>query len=153
MSPLSEADCRKPGFVPGTPIQLADGQVWQFRRPRVRFVPAHHESGLRVFLTGPRDGFAELLDRRTDLFEKVKQGEGPGLDAIADVELELGARMLLANYGLDREQLADVLQFSYDKEGDPEAWGIREAVMDVAEGNGPKPSTAGDESPHSPAEE
>jgi hypothetical protein len=148
MPPLNEVSLRRPGFVPGTPIRLADGQVWQFRRPRVRFVPAHHESGLAVFLTGLRDGFSGLLDRREEMLKPESEST---LAELAEVELELGGRMLLANYDLTTEQLAEVLQFSYERHEDPEGWSIREAVMDVAEGNGPKPSTAGDESPPTPA--
>lgn len=135
---LDEQALRRPDFVPGAPVVLADGQTYYLRRPVVRFVPDDtHESGFEVRLTlAGEDEFAALMKKREAAFES---SEFVSVSEVAGAELRVGRMILLANYDLTPDQVASLLQFGYDAEADPEGSEIRDAVMDVATGRGKKP--------------
>jgi hypothetical protein len=142
MSKLCEKERRRPDFVPGAPVTLADGQVWELRRPVIRFIPDdNHASGFQVRLSlGADNRFGELIAQRDAAFG----GEGTAeITAIVGIELALARLMLLANYDLTAEQVGTLLQFGYDEEADPEGAALRDAVLDVAFGRGPKPPPGG----------
>ena len=153
MLKLDEARLRRADFVPGSAVVLADGQEWQLRRPVVRFLPDDSTgSGFQscLILGDDRDEFHALVKARDALF-------GGGATApilkLAGPELKIGRAMLAANYDLTADQVRTLLQFAYDAEQDPVGAGIRDAVMEVAEGLGPKPGAGGDgSSPTPPAD-
>lgn len=136
---LNEQALRRPKFEDGAPVVLADGQEWRLPRPRVRLVPDDSDLGFKVRVAVPGDDgrFQELMDALDD----------PASNRPAAArELAVARHLLLLNYDLTPAQVADLLQFGYH-DNDPEGMAIREAVMGVAFGNGPKPSDAGTESP------
>lgn len=130
--PLDEKASRRPEFVEGVPIILADGQPWHLRKPLVRFVPSDtSESGFTLCLTlAGDDGFTALAAKRDAVFAEGDATIGD----IAGIELALGRALLRANYDLSATQVASLIQFSYDREADPDGWGIRDQVMDVVMG-------------------
>jgi hypothetical protein len=142
-APLDEMDCRRPDFGAGTPVILADGQAWQLRRPVVRFVPDDgDERGYRTLLALPGDPrFADLAARREALFAA---GGGARLAEVAGIELAIGKALLLANYDLTAVQVAELLQFGYDPDTDPEGAVLRDLVMDLAEGRPARARRPGD---------
>lgn len=145
----SEQECRRDGFESGTPVLLADGQAWQLPRPRVRMAPANNDQGFKRVLSRPDGGgFAALMERYEALDGR---GDDLRVSELAAAELALGRHLLLANYDLGDDEVAGLVQFSYDEADDPEGYAIREGVMGVVFGYGaPKPSAAGDGSPSSP---
>ena len=133
---LDEKALRRPEFVPGSPVVLADGQRWELRRPIVRFVPADNANGFETRLKLDDDGtFARQL--------AAMEAAETGLASVV-AQLAIGRTLLVANYDLTDSQVGDLLQFGYD-DSDPAGVAIRDAVMDVVWGNGPKPSAAGDD--------
>lgn len=134
--PLDELSLRRPDFVEGEPVVLADGQAWQLRRPIVRFVPAETESGFAVCLSLNNDGTYGSHYRRYEAVE-------PGQPVIAE-SLALARAVLLANYDLTPEQVGELIQFGASDD-DPEGWRIREEVMAVCLGMGKGRSDAGEE--------
>ncbi len=90
--PLDENHLRRPDFVEGEPVVLADGQTWQLRRPIVRFVPAETEAGFAVCLSLNNDATYGSHYRRYEAVE-------PGQPVIAE-SLALARAVLLANYDL-----------------------------------------------------
>ena len=136
---LNEQALRRPEFEDGAPVTLADGQEWRLPRPRVRLVPDESDMGFKVRVACPGDNgrFQELMD--------ALDAATDGVDLMR-AELAVGRHLLCLNYDLTPAQVADLLQFSY-RDDDPEGMAIREAVMGVAFGNGPKRSDAGTESP------
>lgn len=147
---LDERALRREDFVPGSPVVLADSQSWQLRRPVMRFVPDDtHESGFQVRLTLAGEcRYDDLMKRRDAAFGDAGTAN---LADLVGVELAIGKLLLLSNYDLTPGQVADLLQFGYDEESDPEGTAMRDAVVDVAMGRGKKPSPAGEGEPPTPA--
>lgn len=142
--PLDETAHRRPDFVPGEPVKLADGQEWQLRRPLVSFEPYDSDEGFRVCLSlEDDDTFQEMLDTREAAFDKDK---ADWADSLIGIEIAIAKRLLLANYDLDSKAVGRLIKLAYTPESNPRAYMIREAIMDVAEGRGPKASGDGDES-------
>lgn len=134
---LDEQSLRRPDFVEGSPVVLADQQTWHFRRPTVRHVPADTPIGFDVRVRFDDDGTFSRLWR-----EMREAEEGPR--AIATM-LAAGRYLLLANYDLTADQVGDLIQFAFGEEDDPEGERIRDEVMAVVWGRGPKPSAGGGE--------
>lgn len=147
----NEEEHRRPDFVPGSPVQLADGQIWQLRRPLVRFVPDDsNDSGFQVRLTlAGTDQYPALIKE----FESFNDGGDRAISQgdIAKTELAIGRLLLTSNYNLTSDQIADLLQIGFDEEDDPEGCAIRGAILRVAFGNGPKLAAGGEESPPTPS--
>jgi hypothetical protein len=139
---LDEAALRRPDFVEGVRVVLADSQSWSLRTPVVWFVPHDASpSGFRsCTLLGPGDRFQDLLDARSAAMAKP---EAAAAAEIIGAELALGRELLLANYRLTPDQVAQVLRFGYDADSNPEGRRIRDEVMDVVLGMGPKPQPDG----------
>jgi hypothetical protein len=142
MAKLNEAEKRRPDFRGGRPVVMADGQEWFLARPRVRFVPADNDIGFEVVLSGPGDGYNELIERRVAL----RADPNATLLDLIPLDLEIGRRLLTANYDLTTAEVARVLQFGYDPE-DREGERILDDVLAVAFGQlAPKPSAGGGDS-------
>ena len=99
--PLDEVTLRRPDFVEGEPVVLADGQTWQLRRPLVRFTPADTDSGFAVVLSLNNDPQYGSLYRRYEAVE-------PGSPVMAE-SLALPRAVLLANYELTPEQVGELI--------------------------------------------
>ncbi len=141
----TEQECRKADFEEGTPVLLADGQEWQLPRPRVRFAPSNDDSGFKVVSSRPDGGvFAGLLAK----YNAVRDSDDSTVGDYARCELALGSNLLRVNYDVTEDEVAELLQFSYDKAEDPQGWDVREGVVGVVLGyGGPKRSAVGDGSP------
>lgn len=144
MPKLNEVEKRRPDFVPGTPVVLADGQAWSLRRPRVWFiVDDGNASGWRACLElDDGDDYQSLLDALYGARAIYNDGADDG-SVIIRSQLNLGRRLLLANYDLTPEEVGRILRYAYDSSANPEGCRIRDEVMAVAEGHGPKPSPDG----------
>lgn len=133
---LDEQALRRPDFIEGEPVVLADGQAWQLRRPVVRFRPAENDTGFEVCLSlAGSDSYGTLYQAYEDI------EAGPQL---IRAQLAMGRALLLANYDLAPDQVASLLQFGYS-EDDVEGCRIRDDVMAVAAGLGKGRSGAGGE--------
>lgn len=135
MPTLDEVALRRPDFREGVLVVMGDGQAWQLAKPIIRFVPADNDTGYEVRCRLNDDGAFGLA------FTAYEAAEA-GADVIR-TGLALGRAMLLANYSLTPDQLADVLQFGMGD--DEEGRRIMDETIAVALGNGPKPSDGGGE--------
>jgi hypothetical protein len=138
-----EAEYRRPDWREGVNVVMADGQAWALRKPVTRLVPSDNRFGVRVSLPG---AFAAEFRAASDEYEGLPQ-DAEGAD-VAACELRIGQALLLSNYALSADELAEVLQFGY-AEDDEEGRRIRAEVMDVYSGRAPKPSAGGGGSPPS----
>ena len=142
---IDEISARRPDSVPGEPVLLADGQEWQLRRPVVEFAPADNDAGFTVHLTLDDDGsFGAALDAIEAMDDTAS------MSALVVLELKVARMVLLANYDLTPVQVGTLLRFGYDG---GRAAKLREDVMDVVWGRGPKRSAAGDDAPSTPPAE
>jgi hypothetical protein len=125
-----ESDCRRPDFVEGRPVALADGQEWVLPIPRVKVVPASNPDGIRLASDlGPE--YDAILDR---LVEAKSDWQWLAAHVAA-------ARfLLLRNYQLAEADIEGLVQFDY---GDSLHDELRRAVEAAATGrDGPKPGAA-----------
>jgi hypothetical protein len=127
---LNEPELRLPNWEPGVPFTLADGQVWQLRRPKVAVKVVFRDDGttrnIATTSLGPEFHNAMVI---------FKSDDDPLLGALL-----LGIAMLRANYNLTGEQAADLLPWVPEDEANKEHW---EGIIDAAVGNAPKPSPGG----------
>ena len=143
---IDEQASRRPDFVPGEPVTLADGQEWQLRRPVVEFAPADNDAGFTIHLSLDDDGsFGAALAAIEALDDDAS------LSTLAGLELRAARMALLANYDLTTTQAGTLLRFGY--ESGTRGHSLREDVMGVVWGRGPKRSAGGDDAqPTPPAE-
>lgn len=148
--PLTEEARRKPTWKPGRPVVLTNGEAWHVPRPLIVLTVDETESGFVECLTteDPQGRYLELAKARRDAatnFEFIR------------AEVLLGSYLLRWNYDLTPAEVAQLMPFYYktdsDEEGpgdDPEAEEretelarIRDEVMAVVRGLGPKQSPGG----------
>jgi hypothetical protein len=136
---LDEKALRKPGFVEGESVVLADGQAWHIPRPTVWFVPSDSGPGFEVRPDfGPE--YQELID---DLIS------APVGFAAISAELAIARFLLLRNYDLTLPQVQSLIRFRYAPGQDEDE--AKAAIIAVAMGGiAPKrtdPSPGGSTSP------
>lgn len=129
MEPLKdEKEYRRPTWTAGVNVVLGDGRAWSLPRPVVVFVPADTDIGFEIRAKLDDDGtFGGLLKALDDAEEA---------DRVIGASLRVARALLLTNYDLSAEQVAELIQFNYADEGS-EGYRIREEVMAVAWGRGP----------------
>lgn len=136
--PLDEQALRRPDFLPGTPMRLADGQLWTIPATRTVFVPAETEKGYDIRLThkGPDEGFEAAA-------QSYFEAEG----GIAYVQASIGVIVaaLRRNYSLTIEQLARLVRLDFE-EGNEEATQATLELIEVAIGGEVKPRKEADAS-------
>jgi len=136
---IDEKTRRRPDFLDGVPVRLADGQEWVLPKPKARF--AFSGDGFSVQLScGPvatdeDDVFGSLF---TTYQSVIGRSDTTDMELIA-VEMRFSAAILRRNYRLTDEELGRLLVFSYDPEDEP-YYSMRAAILAVATGrNAPKP--------------
>lgn len=134
MPPLDEASSRRPDFLGGPAIRLADSQSWSFPRPTSYFTPDDDGVGVRR-RWNLGDEYGALFDRALEADDELAMVAG---------ELALGSFLLRRNYDLTPAQAGSLLRFGYGATADPEAADMRMAVMAVATGREPSPKASSD---------
>jgi hypothetical protein len=133
---LDERSLRKPtcSVEDSTPIVMADGRPWLFRRPflrmRAKFAGGKAaESRMVPYLEGGSE-LESLLDALT--------GEGDFLAAV----MNIGAYLLSFNYDLSDEALGEIFSFAAISGDDPMEW-ARQIVRCANGADAPKAPTSG----------
>ncbi len=140
--PLDEKALRKPTFVEGVRLRLADGQDWTVPKPRFWLYPRFDESG-NVSI-GSKLSFGADLDYIIDEMGAEASDPHEGLKRRFAVMVKL----LQANYNLTAADLGDLLKMN---RLDPESAAVWEPIdrlltgqpIDSDEGQPPKPSADG----------
>jgi hypothetical protein len=164
---INESDKRRPDFLGGVPVTMADGQAWSVPKPRARFAPSARDGVRAVLRFDDGDDYQDLLDRLDDAEAALVAGRGDAdltddgggggatveadasdgvTDAMREVcvaELALFRALLLRNYDLTDRELSRVLQVSWDEEGDPAGYALYASLKDLARGRAPKPQAGG----------
>ena len=135
---LDEAALRRPGFHEGVRVELADGQSWAFPRLWHRFVPARDEDTGKI-VARARATYGPEHDRDLDLvYGGIEVEPMERMDAI----MRLACNLLMANYEIEVEQLADLIPRDDTDDRLREMW---QAIMSAMLGLGPKASPVGSE--------
>jgi hypothetical protein len=143
---MNEQEHRRPDFIGGEPIRMADGNEWILPRPLAWFVMDDDESGVnRQWNLGSEYG--ALLEAQQDAFNATRAGEDDPVERVGNFrkwvasEIRIARWLLLKNYNLTKEQVNSLVRFGYSVADDPEAVALREAVMDLAFGMTEPPKT------------
>lgn len=126
---LDEQALRRADFCGGIPIRLCDGQEWTFPEPVMDLVYDPVKGIDTEWSIGP--GYGAIHDSLCDATTGVE---------VVRAELALAHALLTRNYDLTVEQFRTLVRFNLK---DPAREEMRSAIVEVASGNTPKPSTAG----------
>jgi len=128
---IEEASRRRPGFAPGIPVKMADGQCWELPRPTVDLAPKFGDDGEMVLtrMTSLGPGFDGLLEELA--------GTAAWTDTLL-VTFKIGAHLLRANYELSGDELATLLRYRTGDDAGDDQGDMVEAIITVAAGRSPK---------------
>jgi hypothetical protein len=134
MDKLDEVALRRPDFLGGEPIEMADGQAWILPKPMMEFVPKFAADG--TITAGVATSLGPDFDRIMEDYDEAcrasinedadYQGPRP-----MDVMMAIGVRLLQVNYDIDRDTLAGLLRWRPDDESSTDRW---RAITNVARG-------------------
>jgi hypothetical protein len=131
--PLDEKSLRKPGFVEGIKVKLADGQEWMLPKPKLRFKPKIIDG--RVEISGGPSFGPEFEDKLDVLFGVTDADPSERLR----VKFEVAVRLLAANYNLEPDDFAELIVLEPGDAASDERWEqLSNAIMGIV----PKPSPA-----------
>jgi hypothetical protein len=130
---LDEKELRRPDWVSGVPVKLANGQEWHFPVPTVEMCPR--------FVDGrPKMWHATSFGPEFDsLVEAVEQSE-TGVSELLAI-WGLAAFLVRLQYELTDADLSRLFRHTWGKEKSQAAL---IAILGVSVGQGPKPSPVGD---------
>ena len=131
---LDEQSRRRPDFVEGVPVALANGQEWHFPKPQVRIRP-RIEGGKVLAVSGSFTHGGDY-DKQLAAFHEAADG---GDQAVQMFAMAVG--LLSMNYTLSDDELGDLLSFVVGTEaGDA----MRQELVEVVLGTSPKLTPDGD---------
>jgi hypothetical protein len=135
MATLNEQELRRPDFLGGRPVTLADGQEWTIPVPEIRLTRDRNTAeGFRLTF-----GFDGKPDEEFTRLQRQYDDNAGGARLAA--EMALFDYALGLNYELTDEQASAILSFSVGSGvNDPSREAIHEAI---AGANVPKPSSDG----------
>jgi hypothetical protein len=133
--PLDEKALRRPEWAPGVPVKLGDGQTWELRKPRVRWVPVRQGDGAMK-----TRGRAHELGPDCDEILGVIFGDQSDRFTFADARFEIVCRLLAANYNLTDTDFQELLFISEEEDAVNAAMWAE--LTPIAAGHGPKPAPA-----------
>jgi hypothetical protein len=131
---LDEKALRRPDFKPGVPVVLGDGQTWDLRKPRLRFIPVEKDGAVKS--AGRSCELGPECDELVGIF--FGDIETASID-FASARFDLTKRLLTANYLLSIEQLQDLVYVEPENKANEEMW---TAISTVIAGRTPKPTPA-----------
>lgn len=130
---LDERALRKPTFVEGVRVKLADGQEWSFPKPRLIFKPKFTD-GKIDFDGGPT--FGPEFDDNLEVLLGVR--EAAPVERMR-IKFEMAVRLLSTNYDLKPDDFSELLVLEVNDSASDERW---DALDKVLVGLTPKPSPA-----------
>jgi hypothetical protein len=139
--PLSEATTRRPDFVEGIAIRLANGEAWHFPKPVIEF-RLRLGDGKLSFPEQGRYGDGHMRDFGPEywsLFEAACDA-ADGLDRL-NAYATLAVALLRRNYDLTDTQVIALLPYCRTEEPNQEMWN---SILEIAMGlSGGKPEAVG----------
>jgi hypothetical protein len=132
---LDEKALRRPDWKPGISVKLGDGQVWEMRKPRIRWYPERRNGKTKTRPCGSHEFGPESDELLGVFFGDVESADWD----FPTARFELAIRLLEPNYALNPEHYRDLLWFERDNLDSDEMWS---AIGAVIAGNAPKPMPA-----------
>lgn len=128
----NEASCRRDIFSQDVPVVLCDGQEWWLPKPRVVFRPTYGPNGYGTRMSSMwGDDYYKLIQ---DLIDS----NGKEFDHVLGAQFALCSELLLRNYNLTHEQIAELIYFDLNEDPDPANVEMRQTLLRTAQGVGPK---------------
>ena len=124
---LDEQCLRKPGFVEGNKVTLADGQEWMLPKPRLRFKPAIIDGRVEI---GGGPSFGPEFDDKLDILFGVTDSDP---SERLRIKFELAVKLLAANYDLQPDDFAELIVLEPGNPASDERWEqLSNALMGIA---------------------
>ena len=125
--PLDEKSVRKPGFVEGSKVTLADGQEWMFPKPKLRFKPTIIDGRVEI---GGGPSFGPEFDDKLDILFGVTDSDP---SERLRIKFELAVKLLAANYDLQPDDFAELIVLEPGDPASDERWEqLSNALMGIA---------------------
>jgi hypothetical protein len=132
---LDELALRRPEFQEGVRVKLCDGQDWTFPRVRLRLIPKLTPDG--EVKTDVKRFYAADVEKFLDY--EINENDFNFIDWMTK-RFAAAAKLLLVNYDITGEQLAELLYWERDDDASEERWqSIDSAVLGIL----PKASAVG----------
>ncbi len=128
---LSERELRRPTFSEGSWVELGDGQQWCIPKSKIRFKPRLVDGKIEL---GGGPTFGPEFDETMDVLFGVSEADGA---EVARAKFEIACKLLLANYDIPFDDLADLVAWEPDDQGSDDRW---DAMASTIMGLPPKPS-------------
>lgn len=139
---IDEKTRRRPDFLDGVPVRLADGQEWVLPKPKARF--AFSGDGYAVQLScGPAvtDEDREY-QRLYEAYNAVTESDESTDADVIRAQMHLAAALVRRNYDLSDADLGTLLVFAYRDDDEP-YYTLKQTVMQLALGRGAPKAPAG----------
>ncbi len=137
---LNEPSLRKPGFQEGIKVKLGDGQEWTFPPVKMRVVPTMDSEGT-VTAKSSRTTMGSDVTKEINAFvDYIISEEDWNLMGWLTKRMTAAAKLLMMNYDLSGEQLAELLYWEQDDQEIADRW---QAIDSAMLGIVPKVSAAG----------
>ena len=114
---FDEKALRRPDWLPGVPVKLGDGQIWELRKPRIRWYP--QIAGDAVTTRGSSPDLGPECDELLGVF--FGDFESDTID-FPSARFHLAIRLLCANYDVGNEHLRELLFVEQDDESNRGMW-------------------------------
>jgi hypothetical protein len=124
---LDEKSLRKPGFVEGSKVTLADGQEWMVPKPKLRFKPTIIDGRVEI---GGGPSFGPEFDDKLDILFGVTDSDP---SERLRIKFELAVKLLAANYDLQPDDFAELIVLEPGDPASDERWEqLSNALMGIA---------------------
>jgi hypothetical protein len=130
---LDEVALRKPEWVEGYPVTLADGQIWHIPRPKFRFKPKFVDGKVEI---GGGATFGPDLEKETEVLYGIVDAEP---SEYMRVKFAMAVRLLGANYNLTAHDFGELIVLEPGDQASDARW---EELSAALMGTPPKPSPA-----------
>lgn len=145
---LNEAAKRRPDALLEAPVILGDGQTWYLPKVRTRMARTSGSYAFRPVVPGIPE-FHRLVDAIDETAERMSQipreeRKHEDVEAYFNAEFAAAEALIRRNYELTDEELSDVLSWALDEADDPDGAAVREDILAVIQGEGPKAGSGTD---------
>ncbi len=139
---IDEMARRRPDFLDGVPVRLADGQQWVLPKPKARFAFAGDGYSVQLSCGPTITDEDRAYQAAYDAHNAATEADESTFRDIVSAQMRLAGALLRRNYQLSDDELSSLIVFAYD-ETDAAYFEIKETVLSIALGRGAPKASAG----------
>ena len=139
---IDEKTRRRPDFLDGVPVRLADGQAWHLPKPKARFAFAGDGFSVQLSCGASTTDEDRAYNAAYEANNAAVESDESTFSDVVAAQMRLAAALLRRNYTLSDEEVGGLLVFSYSEDDEP-YYTIKETVLSLALGRGAPKASAG----------